>query len=56
MGEKHSLLVSFQACDYDSLSNNVKYVVQQLMREELETEKGKALHSSINMQEIWWVN
>ena len=46
-------LCLFQACDYDSLWNNVKYVVQQILHEELETPRGKALQASGNMTEIW---
>ncbi len=42
-----------QACDFDSMVNNVKYVVQQLMHEQLETPRGKALQAAGNMHEIW---
>lgn len=48
--------LSFQAIDFDQHVINVKYVVQQFLHEDLESELAKKVLSSGKMNEIWFVN
>jgi len=40
--------------NYDSHAINVKYCLQQMMKDQLDTDKGRALLSIATIGEIWY--
>ena len=48
-------MLCIQAVRYDSPLSNMKYCIQQLMHEDLESECGRKLLSSVSIRDIWRV-
>ena len=49
-------LIHGKAVRYDSVLTNLKYCVQQLLHEELATDLGSRLLSSLSVRDIWLVD
>ena len=45
--------VCIQAVRYDSALSNMKYCLQQLMHDNLESERGRRLLSATAVRDIW---